>query len=355
MASTIRADLGDGFTPRLGEPLQCKQAVNAIQPIAATAISPDQQPSRAQVWSKNLRLDAALAHLWLDLLGKDEHDTCIRAIPHKGKTGTARKGTFAHDLERAQEWQKQGCGLYAVVNHGGNTAAEITACTALFVEWDDRARSEQITLWKVLGLPRPSFQVDTQGKSIHTYWVLNQPASVQLWVDVMDRLITHCGSDPACKGASRVMRLPGSHYIDSTGASRGVVQIINATDVRYSIDDFDALLQPRAESACPEPAPVWHGQKPSTLQEIADALSCIPRRVAGSNSYGEYRNVLWGLISAVEEAGYDREVAIKMMEAHSPSQSCGWNIQQVANSGGEHIHAGSFFYYAKSHGWRRHG
>ena len=152
-----------------------------------------------------------------------------------------------------------------------------------------------------------------------------------------------------------MMRLPGSHYIDPTGTSRGVVQIINATDVRYSIDDFDALLRPTAESTCPNPAPVWHGQKPRTLQEIAEALSCIPRRVAGSNSYSDYRNLLWGLTSAVEEAGHSKSVAIEMMEAHSPSHSCGWNIQQVANSGGERIHAGTFFYIAKSHGWRRHG
>ena len=151
------------------------------------------------------------------------------------------------------------------------------------------------------------------------------------------------------------MRLPGSHYIDPTGTSRGVVQIINATDVRYSIDDFDDLLQPTAESTCLEPAPIWHGQQASNLQEIAEALSVIPRRIAGSNSYSDYRNLLWGLISAVEEAGYSKSVAIEMMEAHSPSQSCGWNIKQVAKSGGEQIHAGTFFYIAKSHGWRRHG
>ena len=151
------------------------------------------------------------------------------------------------------------------------------------------------------------------------------------------------------------MRLPGSHYIDPTGTSRGVVQIINATDVRYSIEEFEALLQPKAESTCPDQAPIWQGQRESTLQEIAEALSFIPRRVAGSNSYSEYRNLLWGLISAVVEAGYSRSVAIELMEAHSPSHECGWNIQQVANSGGDQIHAGTFCYIAQSHGWRRHG
>jgi hypothetical protein len=54
---------------------------------------------------QKLSLDIALAHLWLDLLGKNEIDTCIRAIPHKGKTGGARKGNFARDLECAEGWQ----------------------------------------------------------------------------------------------------------------------------------------------------------------------------------------------------------------------------------------------------------
>ena len=303
---------------------------------------------------QKLSLDIGLAHLWLDLLGKNEIDACIRAIPHKGKTGGARKGNFTRDLAFAEGWQQQGCGLYAVVNHGGNTTTEITACTALFVEWDDRPRPEQITLWRNLELPPPSFQVDTQGKSIHNYWVLKQPTSVQHWVDVMNRLIAHCGSDPACKGAARVMRLPGSHYIDQNGKSRGVVQIINATEARYSIDKFDDLLKTTDELRTPAPSPIWQGQKANNLQEIGEALSCIPRRIAGSNTYGEYRNLLWGLISAVEEAGYSRSVAIELMEAHSPSHKCGWNIQQVADSGGEQISAGTLFYYAKSRDWRRH-
>ena len=355
MAHTIRAGLGEGVNPRLGELLQHEQGVNRLKPVTATTISNDQQPPDAQGCAQNLAIDAALAYLWVALLGKEDHDTCIRAIPHKEKIGSARKGNFARDLDRAEEWQRQGCGLYAVVNCGGNTNAEITTCTALFVEWDDRPRHQQITLWKELALPAPSFQVDTQGKSIHTYWVLNQPTSVERWVDVMKRLVAHCGSDPACQGASRVMRLPGSHYIDQRGESRGLVEIINATDQRYAIDDFEEILQPIASKHLASPVSYWPGTSATTLQDIGEALDCIPRRIAGRNTYSDYRNVLWGLISAVEQAGYNRSLAIELMEAHSPSSDCGWDIQQVAGSGGEQIGAGTFFYYAKQAGWKRHG
>ena len=63
------------------------------------------------------------------------------------------------------------------------------------------------------------------------------------------------------------------------------------------------------------PAPTW--------SDICSALAAIPPRVAGSNTYGVYRNILWGLISATEEAGHQKEEAIALMEAHSPSGESG--------------------------------
>ena len=90
---------------------------------------------------------------------------------------------------------------------------------------------------------------------------------------------------------------------------------------------------------------------PRPLEQIRTALAAIPRRVAGSNTYADYRNLLWGLIQACEQAGHDRELAIALMEAHSPSASCGWDIRQVASSGGEQISAATFWFHARQHGW----
>lgn len=48
-------------------------------------------------------------------------------------------------------------------------------------------------------------------------------------------------------------------------------------------------------------------------------MAAIPRRLAGSNTYADYLNLLWGLIQACEQAGQDRELAIALMQACSPS------------------------------------
>ncbi len=181
--------------------------------------------------------------------------------------------------------------------------------------------------------------------------------NVQQWRDLQLRLINHAKSDPALKNPSRVMRHPGFHYIDENDQPIGLVTIINPTGKRYSAEDLASCLPPLPK---PQPAPAKSNvfadaNYPSgTLRDIVDALRCIPPRIPGTGTYPEYRNLLWGLISALAEAdaGYGPELAIKLMEAHSPQ----WrDVRQVANSGGDQINAGTFWHLAKQHGWRCHG
>ena len=61
-----------------------------------------------------------------------------------------------------------------------------------------------------------------------------------------------------------------------------------------------------------------------------------------------YRNILWGLIKACEDAGKSAADAVALMKNHSPE----WGgIEQVAYSGGSQINAGSFWYFAKENGF----
>jgi len=57
-------------------------------------------------------------------------------------------------------------------------------------------------------------------------------------------------------------------------------------------------------------------------------------------------------VKACEEAGGDREMAVALMEEHSPSGASGWYVPQVARSGGEKIKAKTFWWHARKHGWR---
>ena len=295
---------------------------------------------------------AATALYFLDLLGKSELTARIRSFPPTQlKNLGSRSGSF--DLYAAQQWQDGGRGLYLVINEGGDKAAEITHCCALFVEWDDQPVEWQLNAWKDLNLPEPSIQVSTSGKSIHTYWVLGDCSDLERWKKVQCQLIKHCGSDPICKDLSRVMRLPGSLYIGPDGKPKGRVEIVHSSDIKYTLDQFERCL-PAPQEHRHIPRKVTNKHQPRPLVDIADGLHCIPRRVPGSNTYSKYRSILWGLSAACKDRGFPEEVAIELMEAHSPSNSSGWDVRQVCRSGGEQVSAGSFWFWAKHHGWRPH-
>ena len=55
-------------------------------------------------------------------------------------------------------------------------------------------------------------------------------------------------------------------------------------------------------------------------------------------------------MAACRDIDVDEQVAIDLMETHSPSHSCEWDVEQVARSGGEQIGAGTLFFLAKQHG-----
>ena len=322
-------------------------------------------------------IDRAAAQQFLSLLGKDQASARLRAFPHRANPAKAvigaRKGPF--DLAVAEQWQREGRGIYLVINDGGDRKSEITACRAFFVEWDDRPIDWQLNAWRELGLPEPSLIVLSGGKSAHCYWLLEQPIPPQEWAPLQAELIAYAGGDPHCKDASRVMRLPGCWYVDAGGQPTALVELVHVSAQRYAPEDIALALLPDefAEPAAgtmpqqeipleqpyevpgtgiplPELGDEDFGQ-PRPLEQIRSALAAIPRRVAGSNTYADYRNLLWGLIQACEQAGHDRELAIALMEAHSPSASCGWDIRQVASSGGEQIGAATFWFHARHHGW----
>ena len=300
-------------------------------------------------------IDAAQLLLFVQLLEKYPNETHLRAFPPNGGINRdlgARVGVMDRDLELIQQWNQEGRGLYVVINNGGNNDASIVCGKALFVEWDDKPIEWQINAWEELGLPRPTCQVLTGGKSVHSYWRTNT-LSVARWRELQERLIHHAGCDPTIKNPSRVMRAPGCWYIDANGQHVAQSQLINVTDIATHGDDFDALLP--ALPAPPKPVEILSKgpkrDRVSTLSEIAAALDVIPARLPGGNTYELYRNVLWGLKAAVTDAGYSERVAIELMEAHSPSKVCGWNIEQIANSGGSQISAGTFWHHAKQFGW----
>ena len=241
-------------------------------------------------------IDRGQADQFLSLLGKDPAAARLRAFPHRLNPNRydkntnpdgirARKGSYS--LATASQWQREGRGVYLVINDGGDVDSDITTCRAFWVEWDDRPVDWQITAWREFGLGEPSFMVTTGGKSAHLYWVLTEPISRSRWEPIQAALISVTGADPVNRNASRVMRLPGAFYIGPHGKASGQSKIHSSSDRRYSVEEVEAWLtaHPAAAKAKPDDdadpfagIPLWDDSElpPRPPGALREALLKVP-------------------------------------------------------------------------------
>ena len=297
-----------------------------------------------------LNLDRNEWRSFLDILGKDIKTVRLRSFFPKGHPLKATDhGKKSHaNGEWIHRMQAEGRGVYIVVNDGGDTDSEITACRAFFCEWDDRSQEEQINAWKELGLPQPTMQINTGGKSIHNYWVLKKAIDPKTWKPIQERLLDHADADRALKNPSRVMRLAGTYHMKDNGKQGGMTKIIYNSNKKYSYKDIEACLPTLKQHERVKNSVSFDEFEKAPMDVVEKALFCIPPRKPNTNTYHMYRNILWGLIKACEDAGRSAADAVALMKNHSPEWS---GIEQVAYSGGSQINAGSFWYFAKENGF----
>jgi len=178
---------------------------------------------------------------FLEILGKQPDQTRIRLIHNPRSKGKgALKALFS--AETLAGWSELNASTYAVINHGGDTDAEITRCVGLFMEHDDLPIEQQAKCWQGI-LPKPTLQVHTGGKSLHQYWITNQAVDPDRWRELTQLLIKVFHSDPAVCNPSRVMRLPGYRYFDREGNPGGICSIVNQEHPTYDIDELEAALR----------------------------------------------------------------------------------------------------------------
>ncbi|MBW4520677.1 MAG: hypothetical protein KME16_13350 [Scytolyngbya sp. HA4215-MV1] len=174
-------------------------------------------------------------------------------------------------------------GCYVVVNKGGQSDKDVTACIAIFYEHDNLPKEKQTTLWKALGLPEPSIQIDTGGKSIHSYWVFSEPIEPECWRILQIDLLNFADGDRSLKNPSRVMRLAGCYH-KGTGQQS---QIISHSGRRYSFDELRVIIPESANQSVEEISQTSH--------DISSSSDGIPLHLCLTK---EHRN--W-IESGVEE------------------------------------------------------
>ena len=295
-------------------------------------------------------LDRSEWRLFLEILGKNIKTVRLRSFFPKGHPLKAKDhGKKSHaDGDWIYRMQSEGRGVYIVVNDGGDTDSEITSCRAFFCEWDDRPKEHQIIAWKELGLPEPTLQIDTGNKSIHNYWVLKKTIEPKTWKPIQERLLDHADADRALKNPSRVMRLAGTYHMKDDGKCGEMTKIIFNSNKKYSYKDIEQCLPTFKQHEKVKNSVTFKEYEKAPFDVVEKALHCIPPRQPNTNTYHMYRNILWGLIKACEDAGKTAQDAVDLMKHHSPE----WGgIEQVAFSGGSQINAGSFWYWAKENGF----
>ena len=295
------------------------------------------------------KLDRNQWRTFLRILGKDKNEVRLRSFYPKGHPlkNTDRGKKSNANIDWITQCQSEGRGVYVVVNDGGDTDSEITGCRAFFCEWDDRSKEEQINAWKDLGLPEP-LQIDTGGKSIHNYWILKKTIDPKTWKPIQERLLDYADADRALKNPSRVMRLPGTFHMGDDGTKREMTTIISSCDKKYTIKDIEDCLPNKVQTEKIKKSKQFKEYRKGSFDDIKEALNCIPPRVPGSGTYDYYRNLLWGLIKACNDANRSSADAISLMQQHSPEWS---GIDQIARSGGSQIEAGTFWYLARESGY----
>lgn len=266
------------------------------------------------------------AERFLQLLGKNGASR-LRAFwpkhrPLQPGEPRALRGTFANDAREITSWIQRGLGVYVVIANGGDSDDAIINCPALFVEWDDRPKDEQINAWKDYGLPEPTFTVDTGGKSMHLYWVLNEPIDPERFRNLIGRLIAYTGADSTNRNPSRVMRLPGAwhfSYDKDAGKVRrnGQTTIVQVSGMHYDADLFDDIL-PLAGASPNAPAIDLSGDTlgdfpPRPVEAIYDAMAQVPEFHHDQDRYDELVKLAKRLHM---ELG--RDDALQLLQGHSP-------------------------------------
>jgi hypothetical protein len=209
------------------------------------------------------KLDREQATSHLTALGYQQGDVVyVRYIhPATKKSIKASKLNFAE----ADRYQTQGYDVYFVINGGGDRDDAVTQCRAIFYEHDDIDKATQLTLWQTLKLPEPTIQIDTGGKSIHSYWVFTDPIETEAWRELQIDLLEYSKGDRALKNPSRVLRLAGSRYMKGEKPGTTAATIVSHSGRRYNYQELRALI-PKLQQ---QEQPTLLKQQSNRYEEIA--------------------------------------------------------------------------------------
>lgn len=230
------------------------QKIEAVQPVdksnQAIAIDQQQTSATSSPQGSEERFDSqgqAIAHL--EALGYNRGEPVYMRYIHPATKKSAKKPKL--NFDELESYQKKGYDAYFVVNPGGDCDADINAGRAIFYEHDDLEKEAQLYLWEELGLPEPTIQVDTGGKSIHSYWVFSESIPVGQWRELQADLLEFANADRSLKNPSRILRLAGSRYMKGDRPGTTQAQIVSNSGKRYEYETLKGAVPMQTSHSAP--------------------------------------------------------------------------------------------------------
>jgi hypothetical protein len=166
------------------------------------------------------------------------------------------------------------CGIYFVVNSGGDCAEDITRINGFFAEMDDGALASQHAKYDASPL-MPAVRIETL-KSVHGHWPAAPGVTLDEFGEIQRRLIHHFKSDPKIKDRSRVMRLPGFNHVAYNAALLSYKPVTLAAfdpSHRFTAAEMFAAF-PAAPATKPKPQ-----REPKTLEQLSGDLEGFKREL----------------------------------------------------------------------------
>lgn len=140
---------------------------------------------------------------------------------------------------------------------------------ALVAEHDDVTQDESMRIVAESGLPTPTFQIDSGGKSVHHWWLLQEPISQAQFVEAQTRLAKLLNSDTKVALPTQVFRLPGFTHAKGGRMCDFLTADMDLFDqpVRHAYKDLEALLPTIEEPEAPKkPHPLSTGTTPAKAE-----------------------------------------------------------------------------------------
>ncbi|RYD02477.1 hypothetical protein N752_24420 [Desulforamulus aquiferis] len=188
-----------------------------------------------------------------DVIGKDLINySCI-----KDKRNRQVNGHFNRNIKLVlKQLNEQGHDIYFIVNSGGYKNSEITKINAVFIDFDcGRDENKQYYPLQVVKDYKkdrlaevdnftlvPTYVNDTRN-GLHVFWLVNEGATVEQFIECQERLIAYFGSDDKIKNPNRAMRVPGFNWTKEPN-NPYMCNILEHNEVRYDIEDIIKILPP---------------------------------------------------------------------------------------------------------------